>query len=185
MGKLVNARNRFGRLGGECLRCGHVVGNLAVHEPKCKREQAEFYSDEDWMAVERAGAHSAPDSELSPSRRLRNKVTDLDVARLLLAMERGVVVRQGGPQRWFIEKPHPLATAGKLTRTVDEMVLLGLATGVSTMLMPQLVSVVLKAAPVHLRSSEDRWKPKCDAQALRYRIVDHPDLADCANCKAY
>jgi hypothetical protein len=173
----------YGRGSGICPECHYEVGNLAKHLPACRRRMARFYAqstEQDWIAVERAVAHVAPHG-LTPSVRFRRSVTELSVARVFLLLERGVEIVQGGPRRWFCV-PAGAMGVDNLVRAVDEMVCTGLARGVSESLGTQMYRVYLKAAPVHLRSAQDRLMPACDAEAMRFRLVDHPDLADCRAC---
>lgn len=170
----------FGRASGICPRCKRTTGNLAKHEPACKRAHEAFYApldDETYRQIERAGAHSGFGEPF------RSGITDLDVARVLLHLERGRMIAQGG-SRWVAEKGSPAAARGNLARVVDEMIRTGLAVGLSDRTGVYRFKVVLRAAPVHLRGRTDHLRPSCEAEALRYRIVDHPSLADCPTCLA-
>jgi hypothetical protein len=161
----------YGRKAGRCSRCKRETGNLARHEPACRKAHEDFFADEAWMQTERAAAHSGQGG-------FRNGVTDLDVARVLLSMERGRAIVQGG-SRWLAEQGSPLTgLRGNLVKVVDEMIRTGLARGVSDRTGAYSFKVVLTAAPVHLRGSQ------CGSEALRLRLVDHRDLADCPDCLA-
>jgi len=169
--------HEYGRQAGFCDRCGREVGNLARHEPACKREHEKFFaptlSDAQWRLVERAAAHSIPGGYL-----------DLDIARVFVHFERGGMIMQGGgPYRWRAESGSPLSRI-QVGRTVDEMIRTGLAGAVSQHVGNGIYRVHLIPSPVHMRRRGDRLRPKCEAQALRYRLVDHPDLADCPDCLA-
>lgn len=174
----------YGRPSGICPSCHRECGNLVLHVPACERKYRQFYAhatEQDWMVVERAAAHCGPDIP-EPLQFVR-AVSDLDVARVLLSMERGTEIVQGGPKRWMAMDGSPLNRTS-LSRTVDEMIRTGLARGVSERLSLNLVKVTLSAAPVHLRSPQGRLSPLCEAPGLRFRLVDHPDLADCPACLA-
>lgn len=169
--------HQFGRASGICDRCKRPVGNLIRHEAACKRNHEAFYAapdDATWRLIERAGAHSG----FGPL--FRGGITDLDVARVLLHLERGRWIVQGG-SRWLAEKGSPAAAKGNLAKVVDEMIRTGLATALSDRTGAYSFKVVLTPALVHLRS---RLSPSCGAEALRHRIVDHPSLADCPTCLA-
>lgn len=170
--------HEYGRAAGICPVCHLEVGNLARHEPSCRAKHENFYnlSDADWMMIERAAAHTVqvPDGA----------VTDLDMARVFLHLERGrSIVQGGGPYRWRAEDGSPLSRL-RVGRTVDEMLRLGLVRAVSVPTGAQIASVVVVPSPVHLRSRTDRLRPSCKAEALRFRLVDHPALADCPDCLA-
>lgn len=169
----------YGRKAGTCPRCRRPTGNLSRHEPACRKAHEDFFADETlWVQTERAAAHSGQAGFL-------DGVTDLDVARVLLSMERGRSILQGG-SRWLVEQGSPLTgLRGNLVKVVDEMIRTGLARGVSDRTGAYSFKVVLTAAPVHLRSRTDRLSPLCEvAGPLRFRIVDHRDLADCPTCLA-
>ena len=169
----------YNRGSGICPVCHRETGNIARHVPACERRYAEFYAratEQDWMVVERAAAHCAPG--IPEELQFVRAVSDLDVARVLLAMQRGTEILQGGPKRWYAIPFGPLNRTA-LSRTVDEMIRIGLARAVSERLSASLVKVILSAAPVHLRGRTDRLSPLCQAEGLRFRLVDHPDLADC------
>jgi hypothetical protein len=174
----------YGRPSGICPSCHRECGNLVLHVPACRKRYEAFYAratEQDWMMVERAAAHCSPN--LPEALQFVRSVGDLDVARVLLSMERGTEIVQGGPKRWMAMDGSPLNRTS-LSRTVDEMIRTGLARGVSERLSLNLVKVRLSAAPVHLQSTQDRLSPSCEVQGLRFRLADHPDLADCPACLA-
>jgi hypothetical protein len=177
----------YGRGSGICPSCHRETGNLVLHVPACQKRYDAFYAratEQDWMIVERAAAHCAPD--IPESLQFVKAVSDLDVARVFLAMQRDTQIQQGGPRRWYavpMKGEGPLNRT-QLSRTVDEMIRTGLARAVSQRLSLNLVKVTLSAAPVHLRSPQGHLSPLCGVTGLRFRLVDHPDLADCPACLA-
>lgn len=177
----------FGRTAGPCTECKQVVGNLARHEPVCRREHDAFYRQSDeggpemWRLVERAACHSAPPDSLKPEQRFRDGVTDLAVARVMLHLERGKGIMQGGPTRWRAEEGR-IFPPGRpsLAQIVDEMIRTGLVF-VENSMQSGISKAVVRPAYVHL--SRD-GALVCGCEALRTRLVQHPDLADCPICRA-
>lgn len=129
-----------------------------------------FPSPAELRGIERAAAHAVHESALSPEARFRDGVTDLDVARVLRAVESGVRVVQprGLGYRWAGLDLGP----GKLTVVVREMIRTGLAENRDGLLVP---------AKVHLDAG-DRTPACGGTKALRHRT--HADLAlvDCLGC---
>jgi hypothetical protein len=173
-----------------CPECGRETGNIARHEPICRRKRAEAMagelplSPEERRLVERACAHAVFEELLEPERRFANGVTDLDVARLLKVLESGGVVVQGGRSGWTVPTGSPLHKGG-LAKTVQETIRLGLVTALSEPVGPQIRRVYLVPADVHLRSPWDNLSPACASTAKglkRHRLVRNRQWVDCRAC---
>jgi len=132
--------------------------------------------------IERAAAHAAPSSLLTPAARFRGGVTDQDVARLLLALERGVSftrTRHGG---WRVPTGTPVPR--NCSTAIQEAVRTGL--------LHHHRSDVLVLAPVHLGRFEqwgayDRQVSVCGVAGenmgpKRTRLVADPIMVDCLAC---
>lgn len=134
--------------------------------------------------VIRAGAHSTEPQKLMPEARFRDGVTDLDMARLLLALERGIPIVMKG-YRWTAPAHSPLLA--KLASTVSEGIRLGLVHQAAVPTGPHTVVQRAVAAPVHLRSAHDPDRPACPQPRglKRYRLMNVEDLryVDCSVCR--
>lgn len=135
--------------------------------------------------IVRAGAHATNPEDLPPEARFRDGVTDLDMARLLLAVERGVpIVMQG--YRWTCPSHSPLRA--RLASTVSEGIRLGLLHQASVPTGPHTRVQTAVAAPVHLRSATDPDRPACPQPRSfkRYRLMSAADIryVDCTACRA-
>jgi len=163
----------YGPQAGTCPSCTREVGNVARHLPACRARLAD--SETPTRAVERAVAHIQPDS--AP---FENGVTDLEISRLIRALEMGTEVVQGGHTGWTAPAGSPLRRTG-LAKIVHEAIRTGLVVAVSRHVAPSIVRVRVLPAPVHLRAGE---RPACNPpQGLkRYRMVDNRDVVDCFSC---
>lgn len=133
--------------------------------------------------VARAAAHALAEEATPALARFTNGVDDLDVARLIMRIERGsVIVPSAVSRAWLalneIERePH-------LTRIVKEAIRVGLVYPGTIRTGPHLIRVQLVAAPVHLRRvpgvpvcPESQEKPYG-----RYRTLDEAAWVDCSAC---
>lgn len=132
----------------------------------------------DRIRIERAGAHACAPELLTPEARLREGVTDLDVARLLEALERGIQLRVNRLGRWFAPVGSPLGR--QVSVVVQEAIRTGLVVNVPwDRLIPALV---------HLKAWDgERWGTSCQAVGenmgpKRVRMVAEPVMADCLAC---
>lgn len=179
----MNAPTRKPSHAGVCPLCGRETGNLTRHTPACRRKQTEAPSQ---RAVQRSAAHVVPPDTLTALQRPQGAVRDLNIARLMRALESGVLVYQGGRYGWACDGGLPLAQR-TLGNTVTEAVRVGLVRAVSDRVGPQVRKVYVVPAPVHLRTAPSR--PLCrwnqPPRVTRYRLVDDRALADCAACLAY
>jgi hypothetical protein len=142
----------------------------------------------DLILVVRAGAHAAPDYELPASAQFRDGVSDLDVARLILRIERGAAVVAGSSGRSWHTVPRGFRMP-PLTRVVNEALRVRLVRLDAVRTGPHTVRQQLACAPVHVRdfTRTGRRRTACAAWLsepfVRYRTVDDPGLADCIACK--
>lgn len=144
------------------------------------------FSEADQKYIIRAAAHSAAPLALPEEARFRYDVTDLQVARVILAAIRGAVVHRIPSGHWMVQRPvqqdpmPALALTGigpMLSPIVKEMLRTGLATRSAN---------TFRLAPTHLRS-QIRTQPRCffsgRTNPLRARLVDEPMLVECAHCQ--
>lgn len=175
-----------------CRRCG--LPNLGRHDEFCREAHAHLsaladLSPEDARAVGRASAHAVHEELLEPAVRFREGVTDLDVARLLRALEAGAEVVQGGRAGWTVPTGSPLRR-GNLAKTVNEAVRLGLAVAEPYWVTASIVRTKVRPVDVHLRSQWDNLRPACEDDfdvwrpPQRYRLVSEPGWADCPRCSS-
>jgi|SRR4051812_28814329 hypothetical protein len=133
--------------------------------------------------IVRAGAHATQPALLAEEARLRNAVTDLDMARLLLALERGVSVVYKG-YRWHCPDGSPIGRG--LSATVSEGIRVGLVTQAVERTGPHTCVQRAVAAPVHLRSDTAPDRPACPQPTSykRYRLMNREDMqyVDCLTC---
>lgn len=131
----------------------------------------------------RAGAHAVREDLLPTESRLRDGVTDLDMARLLRGLESGTEVWLEG-YRWQCPPRSPLRA--KLAGTVNEAIRVGLVHQVADRTGPHTVRQLLVAAPVHLRSADNPDRPACHQPITykRYRLMNAEDVqyVDCQAC---
>jgi hypothetical protein len=125
--------------------------------------------------IERAGTVAMPDHLLRSAQRLHGGVTDLDMARVMRAVEAGVDLYQNRLGRWCAPVGSPLPN-GRTSTTVHEMIRTGLLRHFRDHLIP---------APVHLDSGER--VSVClfvgeDLGPMRARLTKDVDLVDCQNC---
>jgi hypothetical protein len=130
----------------------------------------------------RSAAHIADESRLPAWAQLCNHVTDLDVARLIHAIERGTIVISHGAA-WTDLTGELRARTPHLTRIVNECLRLGLVTRTSKQTAPDIWRTWLVAAPVHYGRSAG--VPACHrgrTRPIRYRMSDDLTLIDCDAC---
>lgn len=167
-------------LSTRCPICVRKVGNLALHQPACARKRGTPAPDQ--RAVTRAAAHVLPDDAVTAAQRLQEGITDLDVTRLLYALETGTSVVQGGASGWTTEVPSLTLPRKGLATLVTVALHHGLVRAVSEPVAPAVRKVWVVPAPVHLGA----LRPSCRATRpygpMRYRLTDDRTLADCQNC---
>jgi hypothetical protein len=133
----------------------------------------------------RAGLHAVPAACLAEEASFREGVTDVEIARLLLALERGARVVQSQQRTWHCpDKPYFLGRRRR--HVIKEALRTGLAADHDGRLQP---------APVHLADAVHHLVPACARwfvlspvpsylDCLRYRLTYRGalDLADCELC---
>ena len=192
----VVMRGPWGNIPAVCDVCERETGNLARHRPACARRAGEVVSttnlsDADRIKVIRAGCHATAEVMLDRDAQLREGVTDLDVARVLLALEGGALIIPGprNSTRWMAPHGSPLRAMDgtyerrSLNRVVGEMIRLGLAYVATQRTGPSSFRRFLAPALVHARGG--RGRPACGGPTTtikRFRLVDELTLVDCQAC---
>lgn len=134
--------------------------------------------------IERAGAHAAAEAVLRAAQRLQHGVTDLDVARVMRAIELGHRPYRNRIGRWFMPSGTPAQAINfRMSHVINEMV----RTGLLRHYVDREGDHFLPA-PVHYRNPEDRNVSAClfvgeDMGPMRARLVDRLDLVDCLACE--
>jgi len=139
-------------------------------------------------AINRAGAHAAAPAVLRPAQQFMYGVTDLQVARVMRALEGGVNFTHLGGPRWAAPLGHPLNTPEwqqRLRQVIPEMLRTNL---VRHLRGPLGGGGVLIPAPVHLRNAEDRNLSAClfpgeDRGPTRARLSSDLLDVDCLECE--
>lgn len=150
---------------------------------------SETLTEKDQRAIIRAGAHAAAEVVLRPAQRFMYGVTDLQVARVMRALEAGVDFTYLGGTGWMAPLGHGLNTPEwqrRLRRVIPEMIRTGL---VRHYRGPLGGGGVLIPAPVHARNLDDRSISAClfvgeDRGPMRARLVDDLLNVDCLACEA-
>lgn len=145
-------------------------------------------AEREQLLILRSALHVVPDENALPEwARFHNKVTELDAARLIHAIERGYVVVPAD-RAWTDLRGTLRTRMPHLTRIVEECRRLRLVTTVvrATVVRdmgPDIVRVQLVAADVHLVAGPNR--PACGQSGMaRFRLTDDPGLIDCKACRA-
>ena len=120
-------------------------------------------------------------AELPEWAQFHNRVTDLDAARLILAIERGFTVVQRDTV-WTDLRGTLRARTPGLTRIVNECLRLRLVERKSHQVALDVWRIWLVTAPVHRMAGTN--KPACPqgGRMIRYRLTDDPALIDCPAC---
>ena len=142
-------------------------------------------SDHDRRLITRAGSHALAGECVHPIARFGNHVTDLDVARLMLRLERGsIIVQSAASPAWLALNEIERET--HLTRIVNEAIRVGLVYRDTVRTGPSTWRMQLVPARTHLRRGAGRTAcPESDEKPYgRYRTVTDPDLVDCSACFA-
>jgi hypothetical protein len=133
----------------------------------------------------RAAAHAAEPSVLRAAQRFAPYVSDLAVARVMLALERGTEIHRNSIGRWFAPIGHPLGR--QVSTVIQEMIRTGL---VRDYRQPNGEHVLIPAK-THLRVREELTAQHSlclfageDLGPMRARLVDQMDLVDCLECEA-
>lgn len=135
--------------------------------------------------IVRAGAHAVNPEDLPEEARFQHGVTDLDMARLLRAIEKGLIVYLAS-YRWSCS-PETSPVSKNLSSTVAEGIRTGLIGQVAIRTGLHTVQQRAVAAPVHLRSRASKDRPACHRPGglKRYRLMNAEDAryVDCETCK--
>lgn len=140
-------------------------------------------AEREQILILRSALHVVPDENTLPVQaQFANKVTELDAARLIHAVERGCTVVER--ERVWTDLAGTLrARMPHLTRIVNECLRLRLVVRTTRMIAPDVWRIRVIAAPVHLRAGENR--PACidrPTAVIRYRVTDDSGLIDCKAC---
>lgn len=129
--------------------------------------------------IERAGTHAQPEDTLRPAQRLQMGVTELDVARVMHELERGVRLHRSRLGRWAA--PAGSRLGNKASPTVQEIIRTGLVRHWIDRDGDHLIP-----APVHLdlgdRQSACHFIGE-DLGPMRFRLSADIDLVDCRDCQ--
>lgn len=159
-----------------CPVCHREFLRLSVHMPHCTGPAA----DASHPLVARSTAHIVPTDTLTRSQRLQDHVSELDVARLMLAVEQGSAIKLG-LYRWAAPAGHP--GAAMFNRTVQEAIRTGLVRDYRD---PGTGEHHLIPALVHLRDTDGTSACKFAGEGMgpmRARLLDELVLIDCLNCE--
>lgn len=135
-------------------------------------------------SIERAGAHAAAAAVLRAAQCFHHGVTDLDVARVMRAIEMGHRPYRNHIGRWFMPSGTPAQAINfRMSHVINEMV----RTGLLRHYVDREGDHFLPA-PVHYRNPQDRNLSAClfvgeDMGPMRARLVDRLDLVDCLACE--
>jgi len=141
--------------------------------------------------ADRAGAHAAAESALRAAQRWQHGVTDLAVARVVYALERGTRPYRNRSGRWYAPTGSPLAGMGQsLSTVINEMVRTGIVRHwrdrEGDHLIPAPVHLLVKdieaPAGAVLRHSACLFVGE-DMGPMRARLIDQLALVDCGNCE--
>lgn len=188
---MIGKTNQAGHCEKVCPHCGTPFsGKPGRHVERCGQAVKDIFgtrdlSPADWCLIGRAGAHVTHAALLEPAQRLRGRVTELDVARLIRSLESGVQVYRGGRFTWTSSREHPMRP-DMLALTVVEGIRTELLITEPLEVRPGLVRArAVRPAPVHL-SGVDNLRPRCDQRgdrgARRWRLVRNRSYADCPEC---
>jgi hypothetical protein len=159
----------------DCPHCGRASGWLERHIDTCRRDAA---------LAARAAAHA------DEAHVYRNGVTELDMARLILALERGTLIHPTASMtQWAAPAGSPLRAPHRpLNATVNEAIRVGLCRVAVEHPRPSVAVTRLAAAPVHARNPRRPTIPRCLDAVLYartdayFRLLDDLTLVDCQGC---
>lgn len=158
---------------GTCAKCGRETGALAVHERHCRPVQL------DQRLIDRSGTHAMPADQLRPAQRFQMGVTELDVARVMHELEKGVRLHRSRLGRW--SAPAGSRMGNKTSPAVHEMIRTGLVRHWVDCDGDHLIP-----AKVHFdvgsRQSACHFVGE-DLGPMRSRLSTDIDLVDCKDCE--
>jgi hypothetical protein len=181
-----------GAPGGVCNVCKRETGNLPRHRPACARLHGRpalgiNLTPEDEALIRRAGTHAAHEHTLPAAQRWHGGVNDLDVARLVFQLERGLmIVPSHGGRTWVPLEPMP-AMRMSLTGIVNEALRLQVVRHGTERTGASAYRTFLTPAVTHARSAAAPGRPACGLHRMgpvRWRLLDSDDLmyVDCQGC---
>jgi hypothetical protein len=145
---------------------------------------------EERLRIERASAHALPPHLLTEDNAFQLGVTELDMARILEALEEGVPFRRNEHGRWYAPENFPKGVR------VSQVIAEGIRTGLIQYLVKRPFGRAwihsLIPAPVHQGVWNDErasWDPECGEAGhgkgpKRTRVHRDPKAVDCARCLA-
>jgi hypothetical protein len=139
----------------------------------------------DEASVIRAGAHAAAEAVLRQAQRFHKDVTDLDVARVMRALELGHRPVRHQTGKWTMTGETPAKGLNyKMSPIINEMIRTGLVRHYRDRNGDHLIPAL-----VHYRNPEHHGLSAClftgeDMGPMRSRLVDRLDLVDCLACEA-
>lgn len=145
---------------------------------------SETLTPKDEADTVRAAAHAAAESTLRAAQRFQHGVTDLEVARVMQAIELGHHPYRNRGNRWFMPAGTPTEGLNyKMSQIINEMIRTGLARHYRDREGNHLIP-----APVHYRNPDNHNLSAClftgeDMGPMRSRLVDRLDLVDCLACE--
>lgn len=156
-------------------------GDMTIHQ---------FPTAEERRRIERAGAHALRPDQLAEDNRFQGGVTDLDMARVLEALERGGSdqFRRNEHGRWYALPGVPVQY--RVSATIQEGIRTGLITHTVQRPRGQAWIHRLVPAPVHLgewNHETAAWEPACGLAGFnkgpkRTRVHRDPQITDCPRC---
>jgi hypothetical protein len=141
--------------------------------------------------ADRAAAHTMDESVLRTAQRFQHGVTDLQVARVMYALERGTRPYRNRVGRWYAPTGSPISGMGaNLSSIIGEMVRTGLVRHWKDREGDHLIP-----APVHYRVRDTDYPGLIQAHSaclfvgedmgpMRSRLTDRLDLTDCLACES-
>lgn len=181
-----------GPSGGICPGCKKETGGLKYHMRYCLFVDHSALESLAESLTERAASSAAAETGLRPAQRFQSGVTDLDVSRVMIALERGVRPYRNRAGHWLAPTGTALEGMGStgvgrnLSTVVNEMVRTGLVRHYRDREGDHLLP-----APVHFRivEADSSRHSACrftgeDMGPMRARLIDRMDLVDCLACEA-
>lgn len=131
------------------------------------------------VLIERAAAHAVAKEMLEPAARFQHGVTDLEVARIMRALESGTPIERNRNGRWCAPSGSPI-NSRTLSVAVNECIRTGL--------MVHYRTGALVPAMVHLKVwAYESWRSACGVPGehmgpKRVRLHADPIMVDCLTC---
>lgn len=157
---------------GLCGKCGRETGGVVMHERYCRKATTD-------ALITRSSAHVFPREALRAAQRLQGGVTELDVARVMHELERGVRLYLNRMNRWCA--PAGSRLGNRTSPAVHEMIRTGLVRHWRDREGDHLIP-----AKVHLDLGDHQ--SAChfvgeDLGPMRARLSEDMTLVDCLDCE--